>query len=54
MVSKVLAFATVLTLFLPPRLSQWRTAQLADPGTEQATLPDSGPAIPSPARVAAR
>ena len=53
MVSKVLAFATVLTLFLPPRLSQWRTAQLADPGTEQATLPDSGPAIPSPARVAA-
>jgi hypothetical protein len=37
-VSKVLAFATVLTLFLPPRLSQWRTAQLADPA-EQAPCP---------------
>jgi hypothetical protein len=35
MVSKVLAFATALTLFLPPRLSQWRTAQPASPGAEQ-------------------
>jgi hypothetical protein len=39
MVSKVLAFAAALTLFLPPRLSQWRTAQPPGPGTEQATLP---------------
>ena len=38
MVSKVLAFATALTLFLPPRLSQWRTAQ-PSPGTGQAPLP---------------
>jgi hypothetical protein len=36
---KVLAFATALTLFLPPRLNQWRTAPLAGPGTKQATLP---------------
>jgi len=37
MVSKVLAFATALTLFLPPRLSQWRTAQPAGqvPATRQ-------------------
>ena len=39
MVSKVLAFATALTLFLPPRLSQWRTAQPPGPGTEQVPLP---------------
>jgi hypothetical protein len=35
MVSKVLAFAAALTLFLPPRLSQWRTAQATGPGAEQ-------------------
>jgi len=38
MASKVLAFATALTLFLPPRLSQWRTAQ-PSPDTGQAPLP---------------
>jgi hypothetical protein len=42
MVSKVLAFATALTLFLPPRLSQWRTAQAPGPATEQATLSLAG------------
>ena len=39
MVSKVLAFATALTLFLPPRLSQWRTAQRPGPGTDRAAVP---------------
>ena len=57
MVSKVLAFATALTLFLPPRLSQWRTAQPSRPGTEQTTLPvlpNPGPASPRPSRVGAQ
>ncbi len=39
MVSKVLAFATALTLFLPPRLSQWRTTQPPDPDAEQVPRP---------------
>ena len=39
MVSKVLAFATALTLFLPPRLSQWRTTQPPGPGAEQVPRP---------------
>jgi hypothetical protein len=42
MVSKVLAFATALTLFLPPRLSQWRTAQAPGQAAEQATLTLAG------------
>jgi hypothetical protein len=64
MVSKVLAFVTALTLFLPPRLSQWRTAQqpslgVEQPGlgVEQATLPalsSRESASPSPSRLAAR
>jgi hypothetical protein len=37
MVSKILAFVTALTLFLPPRLSQWRSARPSDPGTAQTT-----------------
>jgi ABC-type phosphate transport system auxiliary subunit len=32
MVSKVLAFATALTLFWPARLSQWRTGPQPGPG----------------------
>jgi hypothetical protein len=39
MVSKVLAFATALTLFWPARLSQWRTGQQTEPGTDQAAVP---------------
>jgi hypothetical protein len=39
MVSKVLAFATALTLFWPARLSQWRTAQQPGPATDQAAVP---------------
>jgi hypothetical protein len=57
MVSKVLAFATALTLFWPARLSQWRTAQQPALGTEPATRPAlSSPesASPSPSRLAAR
>jgi hypothetical protein len=41
MVSKVLAFATALTLFLPPRLSQWRIPQA---GAEQ-VAPARQPAV---------
>jgi hypothetical protein len=39
MVSKVLAFATALTLFWPARLSQWRTAPQCDPAIDQAAVP---------------
>jgi hypothetical protein len=56
MASKVLAFATALTLFWPARLSHWRTGQQAGAGTEQATVPASPepePARPSPAPVSA-
>jgi hypothetical protein len=57
MVSKVLAFATALTLFLPARLSQWRTTQQSGSGTEQASVPahlDPELASPPPPRVPAR
>jgi hypothetical protein len=54
MVSKVLAFATALTLFWPARLSQWRTAPQPGPGTGQVTVPadlEPEPASGHPSRA---
>jgi len=38
MVSKLLAFATALTLFLRPRLSQWRTTVISEDVTAPPVL----------------
>jgi hypothetical protein len=56
MVSKVLAFATALTLFRPVRLSQWRTTQQPGPGIEATRPAPASPesASPPPSQLAAR
>jgi hypothetical protein len=54
MVSKILAFAVALTLFLPPRLSQWRSTEPSGPGTGHATPQPEAAVLVSPDGGAAR
>jgi ABC-2 type transport system ATP-binding protein len=52
-VSKILAFITAVTLFLPGRLRNWRTdGPAATPGREQSPPPAVGVPVMAPARAA--